>query len=363
MRTRVCSFFLCTVLLLCSAGPALAMSVQDEIQIGAQAAAQFEAQYGLINDPAYTGRLQRVVAQMMPYVQRKDLPWRFSVVNVDEFNAAAFPGGFVYATRGLMDNLTDEELAFVVGHEMGHVDYRHSVKQLENDQARRLGLLAILAGATGGRVNDTTAALVGLADGVISSQFSKADEAQSDKYGLTLMAQAGYDPVFALSALQKLAAQSSGGTPGFLNTLVGSHPLPKDRVAAGIAQIPTVPFQAQPMPPVGAASPPAPPPTAGSSALVGDAGRSMEYTLSLLGHAYSPDLQRAAEAIALDQGRAPSGTRLVRLSGTRAQGLSVLEDQLLARPELRQGKQSFGVAVADRGGERIEAVVVLKGAR
>lgn len=361
MRTRVCHL-LCALLLWITAAPSLAMSVEDEIQIGAQAAAQFEAQYGLVTDPAYTGRLQRVVSQMMPYVQRQDLPWRFSVVNVQEFNAAAFPGGFVYATRGLMDGLTDEELAFVVGHEMGHVDYRHSVNQLESDNARRLGLLAILAGATGGRVNDTTAALVGLADGVISSQYSKADESQADQYGLTLMAKAGFDPVFALSALQKLAAQSSGGTPGFLNTLIGSHPLPKDRVAAGIAQIPGIPFQAQPLPPVGGSSQPTPPPNA-PSALVGDAGRSLEYTLSLLGHAYSPELQRVAENIALGQGQAPAGTRLVRLPGTRAQGLSVLEDQLLARPELRTGKQSFGVAVADRGGDRVEAIAVLKGAR
>lgn len=362
MRTRVCCFFLWAVMLSAITPPAFAMSVQDEIQIGAQAAAQFESQYGLVNDPAYTQRLQRVVSQMMPYVQRQDLPWRFSVVSVQEFNAAAFPGGFVYATRGLMDNLSDEELAFVVGHEMGHVDYRHSVKQLENDNMRRVGLLAILAGATGGRVTDTTAALVGLADGVISSQFSKADESEADRYGLGLMAKAGYDPVFALSALQKLAAQSSGGTPGFLNTLVGSHPLPKDRVAAGISQIPTVPFQAQPMPPVGSANlQPVNQPT--SSALIGDAGRSLEYTLSLLGHAYSPDLQRAAESIALGQGKTPTGARLVRLSGSRAQGLSVLEDQLLSRAEIRGGKQSFGITAVDRGSDRMEIVAVLKGAR
>lgn len=350
-------------LMICLVGPLHAMSVEEEIQIGSQAASQFESKYGVVTDPAYAGRLQRVAQQMLPNVQRKELPWRFTVINVQEFNAAAFPGGFVYATRGLMDALNDDELAFVVGHEMGHVDYRHSVKQLEGDNLRRLGLIAILAGATGGRMNDAAATLVQLADGVISSQFSKADETQSDQYGLNLMAQSGYDPVFALSALQKLAGASSGGTPGFLNTLIGSHPLPRDRVTAGIAQIPTVAYQAQPLPPVGSSQPAPNPPSGGNSIVIGDASRSLEYTLSLLGHGYNATLQRSAEAVAQGRGSAPSGVRTVRVQGSRSAGLSALEDSLLGRPELSGRKQTFGAAVVDRGGDQIEAVVLLKGVR
>jgi hypothetical protein len=341
--------------------PALGRRCPGQVRIGAQAAAQFEQQYGLVTDPAYHGRLQRVAQNLMPHVQRKDLPWRFSVINVAEFNAAAFPGGFVYATRGLLDGLSDEELAFVIGHEMGHVDYRHSVKQLESDNLRRLGLIAIAAGATGGRINDTTATLVGLADGVISSQYSKADESQSDEYGLSLMGQAGYDPVFALSALQKLAAQSSGGTPGFLNTLIGSHPLPKDRVAAGIAQIPTVAYQAQPLPPVGGTPVTSPQPTPAAGAVIADASSSLEYTLSLLNHNHDKALQAQAESVALGRASAPTGTRLVRVSGARSAGLSTLETQILSQPQLRGAKQRFGAAVVDRGSDRIEAVILLKG--
>jgi Zn-dependent protease with chaperone function len=362
MRAKFANLLLLLLLAATTCPAALAMSVEEEIQIGARAAAEFEARYGIVTDPSYTGRLQRVAQRLMPFVSRQDLPWRFSVLNVEEFNAAAFPGGFIYATRGLMDGLSEEELAFVIGHEMGHVDYRHSVKQLEGDTMRRLGLIAIVAGASGGRVNDTTATLVNLADGVVSSQFSKADESESDKYGLVLMGQAGYDPVFALSALQKLAAQSSGGTPGFLNTLIGSHPLPKDRVASGIAQIPTVPFQAQPMPPVGAGQPEISD-IRGPGVLVDDAARSLEYTLSLLNFGHNAELQRSAEAVALGRARPPAGSRLVTVSGTRGAGLSSLEDQLLGRPELRQGRQRFGAAVVDRGGDRIEAVVLLQGAR
>lgn len=361
MPTVINRVLLCLCLLSGLSAPLYAMSVEDEIRIGAEAAAQFEAQYGIVTDPAYTGRLQRIASQMMPHVQRKELPWSFKVLNVKEFNAAAFPGGFVYATRGLMDGLSDEELAFVIGHEIGHVDHRHSVKQLEGNQLRRLGLIAIAAGASGGRITDTTATLVTLADGVISSQYSKADESESDRYGLALMAQAGYDPAFALSALQTLAAQSGGGTPGFLNTLLGSHPLPKERVAQGVALIPTVAYQARPLAPI-ETNPPAPiqPSKLG---LIPEAGRAMEYTLSLLGHGHSASLQKIAEGVALGQRSAPGQTQVIRVTGMRAQGLSRLEDQVLSHFELQQGKRTFGAAVVERPGGQVEAVILLQGGR
>lgn len=359
MRMCLYRFFLPAVFCLLLLGPALAMSVEDEISIGSQAAAQFEAQYGVVNDPAYAGRLQRVAQRLLPHVERKDLPWRFTVVNVPEFNAAAFPGGFVYATRGLMDGLTDDELAFVIGHEMGHVDYRHSVNQLEANQARRLGITAAVIVLSGGKVNDTAMMAAEAVSGVMSNKHSQGDENESDRYGLSLMARAGYDPVFALSTLEKLGAQSSGGTPGFLNTLMGSHPLTQERIKSGIALIPSVPFQAQAAPPVGQASQPQPN-RPQMSALLPDAGSSLEYTLSLLGHGFNANLQRQAEQIATGRGNAPVGTRLLRVSGPRAAGLSTLEDQLLSRPELRGGKVSFGAAVVDQGNGTVEAVLLLK---
>lgn len=343
-----------------NSAPSYAMSQEQEIQIGAQAAAQFESQYGLINDPYYQGRLERVAQRMLPHVKRQDLPWRFRVVNIDAFNAAAFPGGFVYATKGLMDGLTDDELAFVVGHEMAHADLSHSVNQLESEQFRRLGLIAIVAGASGGRVNENVATAVQLVDGVISSQYSQGDESEADRYGLTLMGASGYDPAFALSALNKLAASSGGGTPGFLNTLLGSHPLPKDRVRQGVDLIPTIPYTAQAVQPVNAA-----PRTSSSSSLdlVTDAGNALEYSLSLLGLGHRDSLQRLAEQVALGQRGVPSGTSLIRLSGSRSQGFSNLEDSVFKQPGVNRRGQAFGAAVVDKGGDRIEAVVLLQGGR
>lgn len=339
---------------------ALAISREEEIQLGAQAAAQFEQKYGLVNDPAMVGRLNRVGQQLISSAQNKDLPWRFRVINIDAFNAAAFPGGFVYATKGLMEGLTDEELAFVVGHEIGHADLRHSVKQIESAQLRRLGLIAIAAGATKGNVNQGAATLVQLTDSVIGSQYSQAAESESDRYGMRAMAAGGYDPAFALSALQKLAAQSGGGTPDFLNTLLGSHPLPKERINQGVELVTSIPYSPQALPPVN---------TGTSTALKGggvyqDADSALEYTLSLLGNGHRASLQVMAEDLATGRRKGvPNGVRVVRVSSDRSLGLSGLETALLARPEFDREGQAFGAAVVDAGPGRIEAVVLLQGGR
>lgn len=333
-----------------------ALSTEEEIQLGQQASAQFEQKYGLVTDPAMVGRLNRIGRALLTNAKRRDLPWRLRVINIDAFNAAAFPGGFIYATKGLMEGLNDEELAFVVGHEIAHVDYRHSVKQLESAQKRRLGLILVAAGATKGKMGDKTQTLVGLTDGVIGSSRSRSDEAESDRYGMRSMALAGYDPAFALSGLQKLAAQRGGGTPDFLNTLLGSHPLPKERITQGVDLITQIRFRPEVADPVNTGRP-------GEESLYQDATDSLEYTLSLLGHGHRDTLQILAEDVALGRRRAPGNVRLVRLKGSRNAGLSALENNLLQRPEFDRQRQAFGAAVVDAGSGNVEAVVVLQGGR
>lgn len=351
------------LLILLLAGPLLAISPEQEIQLGAQAAAQFEQQYGLSNDAVFNERLNRVGQKLIAHAKRQDLPWRFRVIRVNEFNAAAFPGGFVYATEGLMRALDDNELAFVIGHEIAHADLSHSVKQLQSAQLRRLGLIAIAAGATGGDINQGAAALVNATDTVIGSQYSQGAESEADRYGMTVMAAGGYDPAYALSALQKMAAQSSGGTPGFLNTLIGSHPLTKNRINAGADLITSIPFQTQRMAPVGSVNQPARPAPSPDSRLYVDATEALEYSLSLLGNNHRDSLQTLAEQVSLGSKKAPAGVKVVRVKQPASGGLSALEKTLLARPEFQRTGQAFGAAVVDAGSGQAEAVVLLQGGR
>jgi predicted Zn-dependent protease len=357
MYKQTARIFIFGVIFFLQSSLAFAISTEEEIRLGAEAAARFEQQYGLVNDPAMTGRLNRIGQALVANADRKDLPWRFRVINIDAFNAAAFPGGFIYATKGLMEGLNDEELAFVVGHEIGHADESHSIKQLESAKLRQLGLIAIAAGAGGGNIDRNAATLVQLTNSIIGSQRSQGDEAASDRYGMRSMAQAGFDPAFALSALQKLASQSGGGTPGFLNTLLGSHPLPKERISQGLELMLGIPYQPTALAPVSTG-------TQGRESLFQDATEALEYTLSLLGQNHRQSLQTAAEELVTGGRRAaPPGVRVIRASVPREQGLSGLENELLQKPEMDTLGQAFGAAVADAGGGRIEAVVLLQGGR
>ena len=218
------------------------VSTEQEVALGRRAAQQIEAETGIDNNPELNARLQRIGQQLVAVCGRNEFPYSFKVLNSDEFNAMAIPGGFVYATRKLMQSLPDPQLAFVMGHELTHVTQRHSIRQMENDQRRRMGILAVLYGLTGGQIDGRSAQLAGLVDQVISSRYSQSDEDEADRLGTEMMARAGIDPANALLALRVLAAQNGGGMPKFANAILGSHPLPQERIAAAFGYIPGVPF-------------------------------------------------------------------------------------------------------------------------
>lgn len=234
------------------------VSVEQEVALGRRAAQSVEAEAGLDNNPELNARLQRMGQLLVPVCGRHDIQYQFKVLNSDEFNAMALPGGFVYATRRLMQVMPDGQLAFVLGHELSHVTRRHSIHQIENDQMRRMGIMAILVGLGGGRVSRESAQLAGLVDQVISSRYSQADEDEADRLGTEMMARAGIDPAYALCALHTLAAQHDGGMPHFANAILGSHPLPQDRIEAAYRYIP--PLAYSPGPAVAAVTTPAFPP-------------------------------------------------------------------------------------------------------
>jgi predicted Zn-dependent protease len=222
------------------------ISVEQEVALGRKAAQQVEAESGLDSSPELNQRLQRIAQALIPVCGRNDIQYQFKVLNSDEFNAMALPGGFVYATRKLMNVMPDGQLAFVLGHELSHVTRRHSIRQMENDQLRRIGLMAILVGLGGGNVSQESAQLAGVVDQVISSRYSQADEDEADRLGTQMMARAGIDPAYALLALNTLSAQHDGGMPQFVNAILGSHPLPRERIEAAYSYIPPLAYSPGP---------------------------------------------------------------------------------------------------------------------
>lgn len=220
MRTLAGMLMLALASLLASGPPALALSDKEEIRIGEKVVQELKPQ-GLTQEECLTATGEDLRQQF----KRKDLPWEWFVVEKDkELNAFAAPGGKVFITRKYYDLLDQDQLSFVVGHEMAHVEKRHYQRKLE--KARTLTILDILLGAAGVGGGARTAA--GLAETGVFARYSRRYEKEADLVGFQTAVAAGYDAEGGVEALSKLEKQGGGG-PQFLEKLFGTHPLLKDR--------------------------------------------------------------------------------------------------------------------------------------
>ena len=216
----------------------VALSVDQEKALGLQAAPQMAKQMGGVLDPkadpdarivAEVGHrlVRQTEASKSPYVGN------FNFYLLDDpktINAFALPGGQIFITRGLYNKLQDEsQLAGVLGHEVGHVIHRHSAEHMAKGQLGQSLVLATGVGASeeGAGRGAMAAAAAAMANHVLQQKFGRADESESDSYGITLMEQAGYDPRGMLAVMRVLAeAGGRGRQPEFLM----SHPLPENRL-------------------------------------------------------------------------------------------------------------------------------------
>lgn len=192
--------------------------------MGQDVAPQFEKEFGgLYRDSEIQRYVREVGEQLIPFTDRPDLPWEFAVLDSDQINAFALPGGKTYITRALLFSLENEaQLASILAHEAAHVAHRHSVQQLERAQVIQGG--AILAGVlTESEVVGDVSQVVG---GLISMRYSREQEREADRTGLDYLVRAGYDPNAAVQALSIIREQAgSGAPPEFLST----HPDPEGR--------------------------------------------------------------------------------------------------------------------------------------
>ena len=141
-------FVLCVVLGVTPPAQAGMISLEQEIEMGRETAKSLEAKYGLYQDDAMQERVNRIGQRLAAVSGRTDIEYSFKVLNHNEVNALACPGGFIYVFKGLIDFMpSDTELAGVLGHEVGHVAKKHTVNAIE----KRLWTTLALIVATGGR--------------------------------------------------------------------------------------------------------------------------------------------------------------------------------------------------------------------
>ncbi len=201
-------------------------SVAEEVQVGREVMAAVR-RFGLTDDPTLTA----IGNDLKQVVERKDLPWRFWVIeDLSSYNAFAAPGGFVFITRTYYEKLNDDEAAFVIGHEMAHVDLHHHERQSKRQHEAQLGnlLLNILTKRRGAW---RTAVDVGST--AYMTHYSRALEKDADLAGYRYAKAAGYDARTAVTALSKLGEQPNLH-PWIVN-VYATHPVlssREDRLAA-----------------------------------------------------------------------------------------------------------------------------------
>ena len=212
------------------------ISVEQEKKIGEEEAKKVEAQMGLLDDRQFLPYLDALGQRLAKESPRQDVTHQFHVADMAEPNAFALPGGYVYVSRGLLALVNSEdELAGVVGHEIGHVAARHTVQKISKQGpfAAVFGIASGLAGIVSPLAANIIGGVGDLTQGLLFSPYSRSQETAADRVGQEMAAKAGWDPaalsVF-LSSLERevelLSQSKEPRKPSFFD----SHPATPDRV-------------------------------------------------------------------------------------------------------------------------------------
>ncbi len=219
-------------------------SIEKEIALGKQLAQEVERQAKIIDDPVIAEYVNRVGQNIVRNSDAK-VPFTIKVLDTEEVNAFALPGGFFFVNSGLILKAeTEAELAGVMAHEIAHVACRHGTKQATRGDLMQIGAIAAsiaLGGWTGYAIRQG----MGLAIPLGYLQFSQAFERQADYYGLQYMYKAGYDPTAFVDFFEKVQTLEKK-KPGSLSKVFSTHPMTDARIKAAQEEINSAGFKPKP---------------------------------------------------------------------------------------------------------------------
>jgi predicted Zn-dependent protease len=204
----------------------MVFSEADEVRFGRNLDEEIRSRFGIYEDLAIKRYIEKVGRRLASYSHRPHLDFSFEIVDSDEVNAFALPGGFIYVTRGLLCYLNNEaQLAGVLGHEIGHVSYRHSMKALQATIGANI-LLNIIALGTGSQfwvqISDISLQ-------AIMAGYSREFEYQADNLSVEYAIKAGYDPYEIRNFFLTIEKMESG-RQGPLVGIFADHPLTEKRI-------------------------------------------------------------------------------------------------------------------------------------
>src|SRR5574338_522703 len=206
-----------------------AISTQQEVQMGTEYAQQINAQLPIVKDPEVARYINVLGDSIAKRADDRNLGWQFFVVNSSEVNAFAVPGGYVYVNRGLIERAQKmDQLAGVLGHEIGHVVKRHSIKQMQQMQGAQVGVAlgCVLLNACNSDIAQTA---INVGGSAIFAKFSRDDETEADEVGVENVVRAGISPQGIPEMFQILLNERSSN-PGAVDTWFATHPTEESRI-------------------------------------------------------------------------------------------------------------------------------------
>jgi predicted Zn-dependent protease len=217
------------VLLVAALVAGCSVSQDQEAAIGKQNADEINAQLPIVTDPGISSYIQTLGDSIAKTTSRADLEWHFYVVNTEQVNAFALPGGYVYVNRGLIESADRlDELAGTLGHEIGHVIERHSVKQMQSQQKANAGL-TIVCTLTSLCNSGLAQVAVNVGGSAYFAKHSRADELQADSEAVVNVVRAGFDPE-GIPALFDALLKQRQYQPTKVEGWFASHPMEEQRI-------------------------------------------------------------------------------------------------------------------------------------
>jgi Zn-dependent protease with chaperone function len=205
--------------------PALALPTSSEVQIGKEYDKQITDSTVIVTDPLLNQWVSDVSAKLWAQTARKDVPYSIKILDVSDVNAFSTLGGYIYINEGTLDFVqSDDELAGIIGHETGHIERRHAVTA--NNKASILNVLFGVASL----FIPIVYRFGQLAQAGLQARIARDDENEADKYGLMLMARAGYDPDAMRTFMAHLGAVNDENRD-IISKYLADHPDTKKRLA------------------------------------------------------------------------------------------------------------------------------------
>lgn len=206
---------------------------ETEVEIGKEVVKDVESTERVLNNQAVQNYVNRVGQKIAKVCDRKDVKYSFKVLDSEEVNAFACPGGFIYIYKGLLKKMDNEaQLAAVLAHEVGHVVARHSVKRLQ----AAYGYAILMEVALGDKMGQTARQMVDAAAGLILLGYGRDNEYEADNYGILYEKKAGYNPKGMIQLFEKFKKMEEK-PPSTFEKLLSSHPPASDRIKNGNKQI------------------------------------------------------------------------------------------------------------------------------